>query len=75
MASATDEALSGNIAPCPVHPRKFAGTFGDLIRYHHDELTLHCEACQHRAALSVPVLAKRLGNEHPVQAFIERSVC
>jgi hypothetical protein len=56
-------------------PRKLVGTFAELIRYRRVELTLHCEACHHRAAVSVPALARRLGAEHEVQAFIERCVC
>jgi hypothetical protein len=45
-----------------------------MIRYGH-ELTLNCEACQHRAAVSVPALVERLGERYRVQAFIERAVC
>ena len=53
---------------------QLVGTFADLMRYGH-ELTVNCEACQHRARVSVPALAERLGERYRVQAFIERSVC
>jgi hypothetical protein len=38
-------------------------------------MTVHCVFCQHRAPVSVPALAERLGARYRVQAFIERSVC
>ena len=55
-------------------PRQLVGTFADLILYGH-ELTVNCEACQHRAPVSVPGLAARLGEHYRAQAFIERAVC
>jgi hypothetical protein len=58
----------------PRSPRQLVGSFADLMRYGH-ELTVNCEGCQHRAPVSVPALAKRLGARYGVQAFIERSVC
>src|SRR5690242_6816837 len=58
----------------PRSPRQLVGTFADLILYNH-ELTVNCDACQHRAPLSVPALAARLGENCRVQAFIERAVC
>ena len=58
----------------PRSPRQLVGTFADLILYNH-ELTVNCDACQHRAAVSVPALADRLGRNYRVQAFIERAVC
>jgi len=45
-----------------------------LILYNH-ELTVNCDACQHRAPVSVPGLAARLGENYRVHAFIERAVC
>ena len=58
----------------PRSPRQLVGTFADLILYNH-ELTVYCDACQHRAPVSVPALADRLGENCRVQAFIERAVC
>jgi hypothetical protein len=58
----------------PRPPRQLVGTFADLMRYGH-ELTVNCDACQHRAAVSVPALADRLGDRYRVQTFIERAVC
>ena len=58
----------------PRSPRQLVGTFADLIIYNH-ELTLNCDACQHRAPVSVPALAARLGEHYRVQAFIEWAVC
>ena len=58
----------------PRSPRQLVGTFADLILLGH-ELTVNCEACQHRADASVPALAARLGENYRVQAFIERAVC
>jgi hypothetical protein len=55
-------------------PREFVGTFADLIHLGH-ELTVNCDACQHRTAVSVLALAERLGKNYRVQAFIERAVC
>jgi hypothetical protein len=45
-----------------------------MIRYGH-ELTVNCDECLHRASVSVPALAARLGERYRVQAFIERAVC
>ena len=58
----------------PRSPRQLVGTFADLILYGH-ELTVNCDACQHRAPASVPALADRLGESYRVQAFIERTLC
>ena len=58
----------------PRSPHQLVGTFADLILYGH-ELTVNCDVCQHRAAVSVPALAARLGDKYRVQAFIERALC
>jgi hypothetical protein len=58
----------------PRSPRQLVGKFTGLIRYGH-ELTANCEACQHRAPVSVPTLAARLGESYRLQALIERAVC
>jgi hypothetical protein len=54
--------------------RQLIGSFADLIRLGH-ELTVNCDSCRHRAVVSVPALATRLGDNYRVQAFIERSIC
>ena len=58
----------------PRSPRQLVGKFADLIHYGH-ELTANCEACQHRAPVSAPALAARLGESYRAQALIERAVC
>jgi hypothetical protein len=58
----------------PPPRRQLVSTFADLTLYGH-ELTVNCDACQHRAAVSLPALPGRLGEHYRVQAFIERAVC